>query len=296
MRIMKYAEKFEMYRAAIEKELEGAIVCAEEKCEGLAEAMRYSLLGGGKRIRAALTLEFCDIYGGDWTRALKSAAAIEMIHAYSLIHDDLPCMDDDDFRRGRPSCHKKYGEAQALLAGDALLTYAFEYIAKSEGVDAEKLIRVVSETAALAGYEGMAGGQYIDLGSEGKDIDEYTLKTMHRLKTGAMIRLSGRCGAIIGGAGEEGINDADKYCAKIGLAFQITDDILDIIGDEKLLGKPVQSDKGNDKKTYASMYGIENAQKMAEKLFSEARECIEKIAPKDDFLSGLTDFLESRKM
>jgi len=293
---MKYAEKFEIYRAAIEKELEGAIVCAEKKCEGLAEAMRYSLLAGGKRIRAALVLEFCDIYGEDWTRALKTAAAIEMIHAYSLIHDDLPCMDDDDFRRGRPSCHKKYGEAQALLAGDALLTYAFEYIAKSEGVDAEKLIRVVRETAALAGYEGMAGGQYIDLGSEGKDIDEETLKTMHRLKTGAMIRLSGRCGAIIGGADEDGIADADKYCAKIGLAFQITDDILDIIGDEKLLGKPVQSDKGNDKKTYASMYGIENAQKTAENLFSEARECIEKIHPKDDFLSGLTDFLESRKM
>ena len=293
MRDMKYEEKFALYRNAAEEELEKSVVTVEKRCSGLIEAMRYSLLGGGKRIRAALALEFCDIYGGDWKNALPAAAAIEMIHAYSLIHDDMPCMDNDDFRRGKPSCHKKFGEAEALLAGDALLTYAFGYAAKSKA-NPENIVRALKEMSEFAGCDGMCGGQYIDLESEGKNIDEATLETMHRLKTGAMIRLSGRIGAILGGANEREIERADRYCAKIGLAFQITDDILDVIGDEKLLGKPVKSDSSNDKKTYASFYGIEAAKKMADKLFCEAKSIITEIDPRDDFLMGLTDFLESR--
>ena len=293
---MLFKEKYDQYRKEVERALDESIAADDPDYAGLIEAMRYSLLSGGKRIRAILVLEFCRLFSGEYADAMPFACAIEMIHAYSLIHDDLPCMDNDDFRRGKPSCHKQCGEANALLAGDSLLTYAFEYPLTAESsLPAERRLAALRELAKFAGCRGMAGGQYIDLDSEEKKIPPALLDKLQLLKTSALMRASGDMGAIIGGAEDEQLAAVDNYCRLIGLAFQITDDILDVTGDEKLLGKPTHSDEANEKSTYVSLYGLENAGKMADELFSQAMKELDRLPGDTQFLRDLTNILAQRR-
>lgn len=249
------------------------------------EAMRYSLLEAGKRVRPTFTLSFCEALGGKAETALDFACAVEMIHTYSLIHDDLPCMDDDDLRRGKPSCHKVYGEAMALLAGDALLTLAFETIARCKSVSAETAVSAVSELARLSGAAGMVGGQVIDLDSEGKSVPAETLRKLDEGKTCALIEAACVLGCLCAQADGEVIAAARRYAHGVGMAFQIVDDILDVTSDEATLGKPIDSDAGNNKSTYVSLMGIEGASE-------EARRYTEEAISSLDVLSGNCGFLE----
>lgn len=292
---MDHKRAMEVYCEAVEKELDSALECGDPDYDELIRAMRYAALGGGKRIRAVLTLEFCRIFSGDWRAALPFAASVEMIHAYSLAHDDLPCMDDDDMRRGKPSCHKKFGEATALLAGDGLLTLAFGHLTECVDIPADRTVRAVRELAAFSGGRGMVAGQYIDLANESRQVPVQLLDKMHKLKTSALIQAAGRLGAVAGGADADMIELAGRFCRKIGLAFQITDDVLDVTGDPAELGKPVMSDRENEKTTYVTVYGAENARKMADALFMEAKKDLAELAPEQDFLLWLTDLLADRR-
>lgn len=258
----------------------------------VAEAMEYSLSAGGKRIRPVLTAEFCRICGGDAEAALPAACALEMIHTFSLIHDDLPCMDDDDMRRGKPSCHAAYGEAMALLAGDALLNYAYEVISCGDGLSAETKLTLISELSKATGVNGMIGGQVIDTTFEGK-MTEAELLNMYSMKTGALLKTACKMGCIAAGAGEEKIAAAELYAGKLGLAFQIIDDILDVTGDEKLLGKPIGSDSDNGKTTYVTLNGTEKSRDAAEILTDEAMNALEAFED-TQFLKELTLFLLKR--
>lgn len=256
------------------------------------DAMRHSLLDAGKRLRAAMVLEFGRLTHASREGAMALACAIEMIHAYSLIHDDLPCMDDDDFRRGKPSCHKAFGEANALLAGDGLLTLAFETAADAPLSDTQR-VEAVRTLAKAAGVRGMIGGQVIDLGCEGKPVDLETLNTLYALKTGALLRASARLGCLAGNAGEELLETADRYARACGLAFQITDDILDVAGDAEKLGKPTGSDEENHKTTYVTLLGLSGARERARELIGEAGECVAAI-PGNEFLLWVAEMILDR--
>ncbi|MBQ4312981.1 MAG: polyprenyl synthetase family protein [Clostridia bacterium] len=257
------------------------------------EPIRYSLLDAGKRVRPMLAMEFCAAAGGNPADALDCACAVEMIHSYSLIHDDLPCMDDDDFRRGKPSCHKQYGEAFALLAGDSLQMLAFDTIARCDRVPADRLIRVCAELARQAGAEGMVGGQVVDLESEGKAVGEERLEVLVSGKTCALIEAACVIGCIVAGASEDMISCARSYAHGIGMAFQIVDDILDVIGDADVLGKPIASDAENEKSTYVSLLGIEGAKALAEKYTSDAVAALE-VFNNADFLRSFAFYLLDR--
>lgn len=256
------------------------------------DAMWYSLMAGGKRIRPVLTLEFCHVCGGDVQSALSAACAIEMIHTFSLIHDDLPCMDDDDMRRGKPSCHKAYGEAMALLAGDALLNYAYELIAVDDNISYETRIKLISDLSKAVGVSGMIGGQVIDTTYDG-EFDEKTLLDMYSMKTGALLKTACKMGCIAAQADEHKIKCAEIYAEKLGLAFQIIDDILDITGDEKILGKPIGSDAEGGKKTYAVLNGIEKSRTFARKLTDEALKILDEFE-NNKLLKELTRYLLNR--
>ncbi|MEN6348401.1 MAG: polyprenyl synthetase family protein [Syntrophomonas sp.] len=241
------------------------------------EAMYYAVFNGGKRLRPIMVFEGARIAGGREEDVAPAACAIEMIHSYSLVHDDLPCMDDDDFRRGKPTCHKVFGEANAVLTGDALLTAAFELLGRCagvKGIEAGNLLRVIEEIAHAAGSRGMVGGQVVDLESEGKEIDYQTLKTLHSLKTGELFKASLRVGAILCGIDEEKLKALTGYAHYFGLAFQISDDILDVKGDEALTGKPVGSDEKNHKTTYPSLLGMEKSNEL---LAESAASCIKSL-------------------
>ena len=235
----------------------------------VAEAMKYSLINGGKRIRPVLALEFARACGGTRNDCLPLACALEYVHTYSLIHDDLPCMDNDDLRRGKPSCHKQFDEATALLAGDALLTHAFEIISEAELSD-DKKVMAVSLLAQNSGVSGMIGGQVIDLLFEQGNPNLKELLTVYKLKTGALISAACLLGCISAGADSSQMAAASKFAYSLGIAFQIQDDILDITGDEKKLGKPVGSDATNSKKTYATIAGLTKAQQDVKKLTDNA--------------------------
>lgn len=228
------------------------------------EAVEYSLMAGGKRLRPVIMMMTAKMLGKSPNTVLPFAAAIEMIHTYSLIHDDLPAMDDDDLRRGRPTNHKVFGEAMAILAGDALLTKAFEVASDfdDETVSRERVLRAISVLAKSAGADGMVGGQVVDIESRNEDAE--LLKYLHSLKTGALIKASGMIGAILSGANDEEISAVESFCENLGIAFQIQDDILDVVGSEEELGKPIGSDAENEKSTYVTIFGIEKARKMAE--------------------------------
>ncbi len=261
----------------------------------VAEAMAYSVLGGGKRIRAALVLEFARLCGVEDDRALPFACAVEMVHAYSLIHDDLPCMDDDDFRRGKPSCHKVYGEDIALLAGDGLLSLAFETLLSAKDIAPAHLLSAGRQLAFASGAEGMVGGQVIDLESEGRSVDRSTLESMHRGKTGAMIVASALLGCDAAGADEASREAARRYAEGIGMAFQIVDDLLDVEGDAALLGKPIGSDAENQKTTFYTLLGAKEARKEAIRLTEEAKEAVQaQFGDKAEVLCELADYLLAR--
>jgi geranylgeranyl diphosphate synthase type II len=264
----------------------------DEVQRDVVRAMRYSLINGGKRLRPILVLEFCKMCGGDYRDAIPLACAIEYIHTYSLIHDDLPCMDDDDMRRGNPSCHIVFGQATALLAGDALLTHAFELIADSDLSD-DKKVKAVSLLAQNAGVGGMIGGQALDLRYENIEASVTDILTIHKLKTGALISAACILGCIAAGADSKQIEAASRYAYYLGIAFQIKDDLLDIEGDEEELGKPVGSDAKNDKTTYVTLVGEKKAEKDVKKLTQSALKQLE-IFKNKDFIILLSDYLVSR--
>ena len=256
----------------------------------------YSLLGGGKRIRPFLVNEVCSILGGDMSASMPFAMAVEMIHTYSLIHDDLPCMDNDDMRRGKPSNHKVFGEAYALLAGDALLTNAFALAASNESVSPEIRARAVSLISEAAGDAGMIGGQFIDLEGEMRRLSLDELLVLHSLKTGRMIELSAMLGALAAGYGEDTAeySAVRTYAQKIGLAFQVIDDVLDVEGDEQTVGKSLNSDAENSKTTFLTFFDVERAKRYAQSLTQEAKIEISKIS-QSDCLCALADYLLDRK-
>lgn len=259
----------------------------------VADAMDYSLEAGGKRIRPVLVLAFCHMCGGDYRKAAAPAAAIEMIHTFSLIHDDLPCMDNDDFRRGKPSCHKKFGEACAVLAGDALAIRPFQVIAESELNDSMK-IKLIAELACSSGAEGMIGGQIIDMENEQRStVNGENLRMMYALKTGRLIKTSCVMGCIAAEASDEQVKNAEEYAHCLGLAFQIIDDILDVTGDEAALGKPIGSDAEENKTTFVTLYGIENAREEAVKLTDKAMKILGRL-DNNEFLIELTKYLLDR--
>ncbi len=258
----------------------------------VAEAMWYSLSAGGKRIRPVLVMEFCRVCGGDTKNAEAAACAIEMIHTFSLIHDDLPCMDNDDYRRGKPSCHKAYGEATALLAGDALENLAFGIIADAVIPDSVK-VRLVQTLAKAVGVNGMIGGQVIDTEYEDKNIPEEMLLRMYSMKTSALLKAACLMGCICAEADEEKMTAAIKYAENLGLAFQIIDDILDITGNEQQLGKPIGSDAANGKITYASLNGLEKSNSYAAKLTENALDSLSAFE-NTEFLKELTLYLLKR--
>jgi geranylgeranyl diphosphate synthase, type II len=261
------------------------------------ESMNYSLSAGGKRLRPIITLEACKLVGGNEKDAIPFAVAIEMIHTYSLIHDDLPALDNDDLRRGRKTNHKVYGEAMAILAGDGLLNYAYEIMLR-ESVrkeDSNRYLKAINEISKASGIYGMIGGQVVDIESEGKSIDMDKLDFIHMNKTAAIIVGCMRAGAIVGGATNEQLENITKYAKNIGLSFQIVDDILDVIGDEAKLGKKVGSDIDNDKSTYPSLIGLERSKEIASKLISEAKMSIDNFDKDREFLNGLADYIVDRE-
>ena len=258
------------------------------------ESMRYSLFAGGKRLRPILLLAAADTVGGDGRQFLHSACALEMIHTYSLIHDDLPAMDDDDYRRGRLTNHKVFGDGMAVLAGDGLLTMAFETLLSQPGVTPEIRTRVALEVAQAAGPFGMVGGQAIDLGSEGQQPTPEIMTLMHRLKTGALFRASLRAGALLAGGSAEAVQKLTEYAEQFGLAFQITDDILDVTGTEAVLGKPIGSDEKNHKATYVSMYSLSEAQTMAKEAVARSIGALEEFGDQAWVLRSLAEYLLTR--
>lgn len=286
----QWNERIKLVEAALLKELGLETALVPE----LADAMGYSLMAGGKRLRPILLMAAADAVGARGTDFLQAACGMEMIHTYSLIHDDLPAMDNDDYRRGKLTNHKVYGEAMAILAGDALLTQAFEVILSQQGVSAQVLVQVVREISIAAGANGMVGGQVIDMLSEGKKISMAELRKMHMGKTGALFRAAIRSGAVLGGASPEQLKALTDYADCFGLAFQITDDILDVVGDEAVIGKPVGSDERNEKSTYVTLTSLEEAKALAADTVAQAMRALENFGGEADFLRELVQMLVKR--
>ena len=289
-------EKLADNAALVEKALAAYLIEEDADFAEVLAAERYSLLAKAKRIRPTLVLEFCRLLGGEDTAALPFACAVEMVHTYSLIHDDLPCMDDDDLRRGRPTCHKVYGEATALLAGDGLLTRAFGVIASNDHVSPRSLRRAVAALSHAAGSFGMIGGQVMDLAGEGKKLPLDTLKKLHAHKTGAMIAVSAELGCLAANADPNGadVQNARRFAEGIGLAFQIVDDVLDATADVAELGKPIGSDAENGKTTFLSYYTPEEALALAAEITENAK-CYLRDYPAAGTLLELADYLIHRK-
>lgn len=263
--------------------------------EKIMQAMEYSLMAGGKRLRPILLMAAADSINNSGEKYLQVASALEMIHTYSLIHDDLPAMDNDDYRRGKLTNHKVFGEAMAILAGDALLTLAFEVALRQKDVPSEILFAVFEEISKASGVAGMVGGQVIDLRSEGVQIDLATLKKMHTGKTGALFKAAIRCGALLAQAPADKLDALTRYAENFGLAFQITDDILDVEGDAKILGKATGSDAKNNKSTYVSLTSLEEAKKLAQATVDDALAALEVFGTEADFLRELVRYLIGRK-
>ncbi len=263
------------YKPLIDSALKEKLSFKSELYNSVIDAMNYSVSIGGKRIRPCLTMEFSHICGGSSASALNMACALEMIHTYSLIHDDLPCMDNDDMRRGMPSSHIKFGEATALLAGDALLTQAFYTAASTKYAAPVNINRCISILSQCAGVNGMIGGQVIDLESENKRVSYEILETMCELKTSRLLQAACTLGCVVSDADEKYIEAAKEYARYLGLAFQIVDDILDIVGDNKKLGKPTGSDSDNNKSTFVSLLGLEKAKQTAEEYTKKAISALE---------------------
>lgn len=292
-----YTERLTRHLQRIEAALPSYLPTDGTLQDTVVHAMSYACEGGGKRLRPVLTLEFCYLCCGDANRALPFAAAVEMIHSYSLVHDDLPCMDNSPLRRGKPSVHKAYGEAMALLAGDALLNRAFETLLDRRNlgeVPAEAALKAAWLLADRAGICGMVGGQVIDLESEGKTIDGETLKVLQEGKTAALLQAACQMGCVVGGGSEEQVNAADRFGYYVGLAFQVIDDILDVISTAEELGKPVGSDAENNKNTYVSLLGLEGAAGLAAEYTEKAKQALSVFPDARKDLIVLADNLFSR--
>ena len=283
-RSQEYREYIENYLSEINKAHE------QQPQKPLFEVMDYSLLAGGKRLRPVFVFDFCRMCGADWKKAAPFAAAIEMIHTYSLIHDDLPSMDNDDFRRGRPTNHKVYGEAMAILAGDALLTDAFLVASKAEVQDLGKAIRLLAQ---CAGSLGMVGGQVLDIMSEERELTEQEVLDIQSRKTGALIHAACGLGAIAGGANEDQFNAACRFAEALGLAFQIRDDMLDVIGTQEEMGKGVGTDAA--KNTFVRLYGLEKCEELVQKYTKEAIDALA-VFEDNQYMTQLAESLTKRRV
>lgn len=286
-----YSARYEQYRLAVEEYLAG-LFCRERPYGKLQEAMRYSLLAGGKRVRPVLTLAFCDMLGGEWRKALPFACALEMIHTYSLIHDDLPCMDDDDLRRGKPTCHKVYGETLAVLAGDALQPEAFLLIANAPDMSDQQRVRAVAALASACGGDGMVAGQVLDL--DGSCDNENKVNLLHSLKTGKLLCAAAELGCIAANTEESLRVRAVSYGKHVGLAFQVRDDMLDVIANEEEFGKPIGSDREEGKTTYVDLLGLPACQLKVEEETALAIRALEGI-PGNEFLIRFAEEMALRK-
>ncbi|WP_088536682.1 polyprenyl synthetase family protein [Geobacter sp. DSM 9736] len=283
----------------VDEALERYLPKEDELPSILHKSMRYSVFAGGKRIRPILMLAACESVGGDLSHAMPAACAMEMIHTYSLVHDDLPAMDDDDFRRGNPTNHKVFGEAVAILAGDALLTQAFILMSRNVNgskPSAERLLAVIQEISCCAGSHGMVGGQVVDMESEGnQEIDLPTLQYIHTRKTGALMKASVKAGAILGGADDSAVSSLTRYGEAIGLAFQIADDILDIVGTTEELGKDAGSDEARGKATYPALMGLAESKRRAAELVDMALDALSSFDSKADPLREIARYIVARK-
>jgi geranylgeranyl diphosphate synthase type II len=284
------ASRWDEHRVRFEAYLEGLRFSEEPLLSGLVEAMRYSMLGGGKRVRPTLCMETAAVFGADPGHVLPSAAAIELIHTYSLIHDDLPAMDDDDFRRGRPTTHKRYGEALAILAGDAFFGEALTLITVHQEGNRDQILEVVRELAGSTGVNGMVGGQVVDmdLTGVGDRADPETLHMIHRYKTGALIKSSARIGAILAGADDAGQDAVSEYAMELGLCFQIVDDLLNATSTREALGKSAGSDAEQGKATFVGVYGLDGARREADE---SAARALASLATLGGDASGLRDLV-----
>jgi geranylgeranyl diphosphate synthase type II len=285
------------YRERVDAALDHWLPPADTPPATIHEAMRYSVFAGGKRLRPMLVLCGAGAVGGKLDAAMPAAVALELIHTYSLVHDDLPAMDDDDFRRGRPTCHKVFGEAVAILVGDALLTHAFQVLSDpaADGIAPAARLQIVHEISAAAGSVGMVGGQTMDMQAEGQALDGPTLLTLHAKKTGALLCASVRVGGLAGGADEAQGAALARYGERIGLAFQIVDDILDIEGNTAELGKTAGSDVRKHKATYPAVFGLEQARADAARLLTEAKEALAPLGAGGAILNALADFVGQRR-
>ncbi len=283
-------------KAVVEEGLRRHFPAADERTTPVMEAMRYTLFAPGKRFRPVLTLAGAQTVGGDWIGALPTACAFEFIHTYSLIHDDLPALDDDELRRGQPTCHVKFSEGTAILAGDALLTEAFNLVVgvQSEASDSTTVLRVLAEMGRAAGLAGMVGGQVVDIAITGQSVDRETLEFVHRHKTGALIRASAVCGAILGGGSDKQIAAMGRYAVNLGLAFQITDDILDVVGSAESIGKTIGSDEHNHKMTFVSMIGVDNSRQAARAAIEDAVAALDEGDMERGALNDLAEFVLAR--
>jgi geranylgeranyl diphosphate synthase type II len=289
-------EKKEMVDSALERYLPKK----EELTSNLHKAMQHSLFAGGKRIRPILSIASFEAVGGKGEKIIPFACALEMIHTYSLIHDDLPAIDNDDYRRGKPTCHKAFGEAIAILAGDGLLTEAFKLMTNQPvenhlSSDGGVVLGLINEVAQAAGVLGMVGGQVVDIESEGKAVDLRTVQYIHTRKTGAMILASVRVGAKLGGANEEILKALTRYGESLGLAFQIVDDILNVEGEADLMGKKTGSDLSKGKATYPSVLGVEESKKRAKELVRLAVDALKPLGPEADPLREIAHFVAARE-
>jgi geranylgeranyl diphosphate synthase type II len=285
-----FSGRWKEHQARFEAYLEGLVLSEEPRLRGLVEAMRYSMLGGGKRVRPTLCMEVAYVFGAEPGFVLPSAAAIELIHTYSLIHDDLPAMDDDDFRRGRPTTHKKYGEAMAILAGDAFFGEALTLITVHQEGTCEQVLEVVRELSASTGVNGMVGGQVIDmdLTGAGDGADPQTLHMIHTYKTGALIKSSARIGAILAGAKGAEHAAVSEYAMELGLCFQVVDDVLNATSTREALGKSAGSDAEQGKATFVGVYGLDGATREADKAAEKALTALSKV---DGDTSGLKEMV-----
>lgn len=281
----------------IDRALERIVPPAKTFPPQVHEAMRYSLFAGGKRVRPILAIAAAEAFGVKTTDLLPVAGSLELIHTYSLIHDDLPAMDDDEFRRGKPTCHKAYGEAIAILAGDGLLTMAFEILSdprRLKSIPSNRMLAIIREISTASGVFGMVGGQVVDIESEGKEIDFPTLEYIHTHKTGALIRASVRVGAIYAKAGNRQLAALTRYGEMVGLAFQIADDILDITGKQEELGKDIGSDIEKGKKTFPSFIGLEESRRRAREVVDKAITALKDFDRKADPLRELAKYMITR--
>mgnify|MGYP004485994747 FL=1 len=292
---MTYEAKIEAMRSLTEAALEQYVQPEKLPQKTIYEAMRYSLLSGGKRLRPILMLLSCEACGGHAEDAVPFACALEMVHTYSLIHDDLPAMDNDELRRGMPTNHVKFGEAMAILAGDALLNRAFEIASSKSSIPADRTVAAIRILSEASGAYGMIGGQVIDIESENKAITAEELKHLHALKTGAIIRAAGKMGAVIAGAEQKKMDALDAFCLNLGIAFQIQDDILDVTGTEETLGKPIGSDAENGKTTYITLYGKERAGELSEEYTKRAVDALSVFGEEKKYLVALAEHLTNRR-